>query len=589
MFRASRGQGGSGGANNSGAQKAQVTPKSAIVVANKFAEITQTLNSNYERATSGVAEQVAQNRKDIENLYKLISDRREQELKNEKAESAQLRIDGERKRRSIRENFIEGISSAAAAMVKPLQSIANAAQKPIMSLWDKIKNALLLLAAAWVIDNLPEIIKTFKKFFKDLDKFKSTISSALVNIRGVFYVFDKIVRTIFKVISSIVRTSFRIARKIITSGFRIARKVIGAITKVVTTVTTAIFNGIRGLVSNLLKQYDNLRNAMKPPTPTPGSGGKPKPKGNFITRTFNNIKNWTGDRIKQAKQLGSKTLGKLQDIGSFAADKLNPAKSYATKEGIEKGSNAAREKGLKKMLSPILDAMGLGKQALGKIGKIIRPLLRLPGIGIAVDVALNKAGGQSWVEAILRGLPSALAGVAGWKGGAIAGAGVGSMIFPGVGTAIGGGLGAIIGSIIAANLADGLAKNALDSVGIETTSDEEQAKNLQKNVVDPVINNVSGNGSGSNVNFNGIVPPAQKVTGGNSTPDGMQTPEGSTSQTNINIEELPPVMENIKPEQEDEVVPEQSVPSIYTRDPQTDSYRRYATNKYQLDLAGAFG
>ena len=56
--------------------------------------------------------------------------------------------------------------------------------------------------------------------------------------------------------------------------------------------------------------------------------------------------------------------------------------------------------------------------------------MRLPGIGIAVDIALNKAGGQGNQEALIRGLASGISGMVGMKAGAAIGAGVGTVAIP---------------------------------------------------------------------------------------------------------------------------------------------------------------
>ena len=104
MFQASRGNGGVGGANK-GPQRAQVAPQNAIVVANKFAEITQTLSKNYESASAGVAQQVEENRKSIENIYRLIERQREDTLKAEKSETRSTLLQAENKRRNLKENL----------------------------------------------------------------------------------------------------------------------------------------------------------------------------------------------------------------------------------------------------------------------------------------------------------------------------------------------------------------------------------------------------------------------------------------------------------------------------------------------------
>jgi hypothetical protein len=170
----------------------------------------------------------------------------------------------------------------------------------------------------------------------------------------------------------------------------------------------------------------------------------------------------------------------------------------------------------------------------------------------------------------------------GMKAGATVGAAVGTVAIPipGVGTAVGGILGGVIGSILAANTADTLAKAGMESAGMETTSDAQMVENYK-----PVVESVLG---GNKSTTAGQPSPAAAITPSTpSTPDGMQTPVESNTTNNVNVQQLPAVLENMKSEKK-EVKPEQPVPTIKTRDPQTDLYRDLASKNYQLNLVGTY-
>ena len=581
------GNGGVGGANN-GAQRAQVAPQNAIVVANKFAEITQTLSKNYETASAGVAQQVEENRKGIENLYRIIERQREDTLKAEKAETRSTLLQAENKRRNLKENFIEGISGAAAAAVAPLQKAASAATKPLMSLWDKIRNALLLLAGAWAIDNLPELIKKFNEYFGDLDKLKATVIKALAGLRGVFSIFDGIIKSVTRIIGGIVKTAFRVGKFIVISATRIASAVFGAIKKVVTTVVDAIFSGIRKLVGGAVDLYNGIRGMI--PGGNPASPDKVKPPKNIfqkfmgrVGQTFNGMKEFTGKQIGKMKAGANKFMTGFKDLGSMAMDKLNPIKAYATKEGIKTGNAASRVKGIEGILGKVFEKAGIaGAGILKNVGKLAKGILtRMPLIGPAIDIFLNKASGQGTSEAIIRGLASGIVGMVGMKAGAAIGAGVGTVAIPipGVGTAIGGILGGLIGSILAGSGADALAKAGMDSAGMETTSNGEMQNNITA-MVEPAVGSNKSSTAGQPSPASAITPSTP------STPDGMQTPAESNTTNNVNVQQLPATMEKVESKKE-EVLSEQTPPAISTRDPQTDIYRAMAGKNYQMSLEGA--
>ena len=614
MFRASRGMsGGDGGGSDKSNSSGGVQPKAAIVVANKFATITQSLNNTFQQSATNISDQAQTNKKSIENLYKIISDKRAQELKTEKQETRQASLDLERNKRTARENFVEGLSKAAAAAVAPLQKTANAVTGKVMGFWDKLKKALLLLGAAWIIDNLPEILDSIRSFDLSIDSFSTAVAGILPNVRGIFSIFDGIVRGILRGVRRVASTAFRIASKIATSAFRIAKKIFNAIFDVTSRVANAIFNGIKRLGSKLFNLYKNAKNAL--------SGGlksaqaaknakAAKPKG-----FFGNILDKLREGGSKVKSFASRVGGKLgfdkmqegasnfmrgfKDFGSKAMDKLNPLKGYAAKEGIAKGNPASRLKGIEDLLGKVFNAAGIagkaGKNLLKGIAKIARPLLRLPGVGIAVDIALNKAGGQGNEEALIRGLASGIAGMVGMKAGATIGAGIGTIAIPipVIGTGVGGILGGLIGSILAANTADALAKAGMTMAGMETTSDETMAGNYS-NIIENITNNnntatvtPASDSKSTHPETSIKISPGDRVDAGSfSTPEGMQLSGGLPAST-FNLEELPPIMSRMKKEKPAETLPQQEVQSINTRDPQSNIYRELAGKIYQLSEVGA--
>ena len=655
MFQATMGQGVGGGGKNTNSKRAIVSPKSAIIRANFLTRNFQSDSEGYRDNSFDISLQVDQNRKSIENLYSIINKRRveeskseaegriksnvsitrdtvsanlveltqtlsaiskgvdrnrqsieniyqiigkkqENDLKSEKAETRNLLVGAERSRRNLKENFIEGISGAASAAFVPLQKAASAVQKPILSLWDKIKNALLLLGAAWVIDNLPSILAKFDDFFDDLGKLKTTFSKSLVNIRGVFSLLDVVIRGVVRGIKSVVSTAFRVGRFIFNSAASIASKVFGAIKKVIGAVVDSIWKGVK-FISRGLRGIGDAARGLRPSSSAPKLSSAEPPKNIFqrimgkVGGAYNRLKDFAGDQFGKMKAGADKFMTGFKDLGTKAMEKLNPIKAYATKEGIETGTEASRVKGIQDLLGKVFERANIaGKGILQNVGKLARGILkRVPAIGFAIDVMLNKAGGQGTGEAIIRGLASSIAGMVGLKAGATIGAGVGTVAIPipGVGTAVGGILGGLIGSILAGSGADALAKAGMEVSGMETTSDTKMMGNY-----DTKIQNIYNNTIGKNDTTSGqprptsstSPSPAAAITPSTpSTPEGMNLPEGSNTTNIVNVQEMPPLMDNLK-EEKAEVIPEQTQPAISTRDPQTDFYRAIARKNYQLDL-----
>lgn len=618
MFRASRGFGGGMGGGGNSSTSAKVEPKAAIVVANKFTEITKTLNTNFQQSATNISDQAQTNKQSIENLYNIISNKRTQELQTEKEESRQSALKDEKSKRSSRENLVEGLSAAAAAAVAPLQKTAKKVTDNLGGFWDRLKRALLLLGAAWVIDNLPEILDKIKSFDFSIESFTDAVAGALPNIRGVFTILDKIVRAALRGIRKVASTAFRIARKIATSAFRIARKIFNAIVSVTRKVVGAITNGIKKLVGGLYRSLKAAKNTISRLAGNandalrakPGGGkgtGKGAGKG-FFGSIVDKLRSG-GSKIKSfAKKVGGKLgLDKMQEGASNfmrgfgnlkdkALEKLNPLKSYANKEGIPTGNPGSRLAGIKGLLDKVFRTAGMAGKAsqnlLKGAEKIIRPLTRLPGIGIAIDIMLNKAGGQGNEEALVRGLASGLAGMVGAKAGAAVGAGVGTLILPGIGTAAGGILGGLIGSMLFGIGGDALGKAGLEMSGKTTTSDEQMTANY-KNIIENITNNnntatvtAASDDKSTHPEKSIKISPGDRVSSAGSTPEGMQF-SGRLSADTFNLEELPPIMRTIPKEQTTEPVKQQqTIPSIDTKDPQSDIYRQMAGRFYEL--SGAF-
>jgi len=220
MFQASRGRGG-GGKSAPESGKSRVAPQNAIVVANKMAQVVQTLQTNTQETVQAVNVKVQENAQNIEDLYRSVQRNREAEATEEKAETKLLRGERETALRSGKEKLIEGMSSAVAGLANMGRKAADAVMTPVMGFWDKIKQFLLLLGGAWVIENLPTIISDVKDFLSWLGDFKSWLPKSLTSLRGVWSIADNIIRSMWRGFSRIAGTVFRIATWIGTQIYKL--------------------------------------------------------------------------------------------------------------------------------------------------------------------------------------------------------------------------------------------------------------------------------------------------------------------------------------------------------------------------------
>lgn len=598
MFRASRGQGGSGGGASSNGNRAQVAPQNSIVVANKFSQITQTLNSNYQQATQGVAEQVAQNKRDISNIYRIIAEQRKSTLENEKQETRDLQIETERNRRSLREKFIEGISAAAAAAAVPLQKIGKAVGDKARGFLSRITQFLSALAAAWAIDNLPLLIKKFDEYFGNLDKFKSTVFNSITKLRGVFTIFDVILRRLLKFVKDIAKFAFKISSAILRSSFRVARSVFNGVRNFVSKILSSVIPKLKKFIGDVVKKVTSLL-----PKQQVGNFIKRAVRGGseLIRKGVNAVGKVLPKPISEFLSSGAKGLSNAasaigKSLSEVGGNAMQGIKSIAQKAGAVLGDTSARKKWLDKAMSPLTKLKAL-KGLGGKLSKLTSLLSRFPGIGFAIDLAINRGvDGDGWTQAILQSLFSAGAGVLGGKAGLALGAKVGGgigLLAGGIGAlpgaAIGGGIGWFLGSTLAGYLGDRIGNFSYEQLFSEDKPLSSMGSAIDENVESAAINLNKGLSEiGLDVPKIDISKSLSSITGGMSTPEGMQMSESET-ESRVSVTEMPPIMETQETEKPKETIPNQEVPFLPTSNPMTEMYRRYSMSEFDMTLEGAFG
>lgn len=628
MFMRSRGRGGSG--SGVGGRNGGVSPQASIVVVNKMSASIEKLQTTFQDTTEVVSDQVVENKNAVENLYKLILDKRKEELKEEKAETTRTRRSLEDFLRKSKENLVEGLSSIASGLFSSFKAVGDVVKKPIGGLLQRILGLLGNLAAAFLIKNLPQIIDNIKSWDLSFENIKETLKEKLLETRGLGSALARIFRPVTDLLSKIVSKSAQVAKKILGKAITIGGKVFGAVRNFVTNLVRNIVAGASKLVSNA---YKSIKDAfIKPPTtkPTspdkPGGGtprarkasgmdpadgakaGKPKPvppKRNFFQKAYDAIRG--GGKTKGAQPSLSGALGKMQEGMT----------------GVKPQTNAVRANWLAKALSPIGKAYPALKGALGGVLKLSKGVLKIvPGIGFAIDLALNKGvAGQNWTEAIINALGSSIVGglsaVAGAKVGGTVGFGVGAA-FGGVGAIPGAAIGAALGGIIA-GIAGGAAgdmagKQINKALGTSSNPDNEVmgtdaiSSVLRDGMLRPVTDFITGakpenetkvqssstkietlSGSdvhaplGDQVKLN-VRNYSQTAAGGSTAIDGMDTSKIFGADSNaVNFIELPPIKTNKPARRESESNTQgQTIPSFNTSDSSMDYYRAIAAKEFQL-------
>jgi hypothetical protein len=587
MFQASRGQGGSGG-SAAGRGGAIVKAQSSIVVVNKLESVAKTLETNFQYATTNLSEQVAQNARDIKNIYEYINDFQDREIDERDDEIKEKVQRRQSLRMSMREKMIEGVAGLAVAGLSAGKKVAQAAAKPVMGFLERLRNALLLLGAAWFIRNMPSIISTLEGIFADFDKTKRELAKQLLKQRGWASGIEFFIRKLSS-------TVFGIARGIVRLGKFVASKftsVTGKIFNALKTFTSRVFGHILGAASRLFKDFVEQAKRLVPNRvkdfvngiKNSGVGRAVGAVANGARRVFGGVKDIFSDVLKgDLKSAVSRVTGGIGDVGKYLRDQVLKAgegklSSFKADKGIKTLSDSARASGLAKILKPITKLLGVSASA---VTRLAQPLVQnFPVLGMLVDIGLNKAGGLEWVDAIVRGIASGLLGFKGAAVGMKLGALAGTAVMPGPGTVVGGALGMIVGSMVGGAIGDASGKAVLGLAGREQI-DPEVPKPLQ----DFIAGEEAKRGVGTRLEG-----PAEAVKlnlpatfdGTASTPDGMNMPDGFGSTVNFNVTDMPPTTTKLSKKTEDPSQEVENPPALSATDSQMDPYRNLALTKYQL-------
>lgn len=664
MFQASRGRGGGGGNSPGGNKKSQVQPQNAIVVANKMASVVQTLQTNTQSTVQAVNVKVQENAQSIQNLYKAVQENRAAEVRVEKEETKDLRAERENALRLGKEKLIEGMSAAVAGLAGVGRKAADAALKPVMGFWDKLKALLANLAAAWAIRNLPSIIQGIKKFTSWLGDFKSWLPSSLLSLRGVWSIADNIIRAMWRGFKRIAGTIFRIATWLPRKLFQLTKRIFTPIGKFIINFVRRIVNFIKpivkkalGMLGDALGGAKNLgkkgvqavgdalggvkSGGAKPGTPAPSDAPKlPPAKGatDVAKEGGGGILGNIGRFFKNLGKKGQEAFGKGKELLDGGGKNLKNLMGNI--QETTTGVKPQPEKHLgwiKKALAPLELAFPAMKGALKGLTKVVGGVLKVvPGIGFAIDLALNKGvNGDDWTTAIIAALGSSIAGglsaAVGAKIGAGVGAGIGGTLGLGIGAipgaAIGAALGGIIAGIAGGMLGDTGARMGLDALNIGETAQSENkpqapapasvssptedtnkamdleggphttvsasslgiASNVESTdaLTKSATNNISTpatvSGTGESKKTSTLI---RGVTSGSSTLEGMAEPNGGGT-NNVSVIDLPPtVMDGGGGSGEEKGIELPSmvddVPFWQTSDPASDMYRRFASSEYEL-------
>ena len=613
MFRASRGQGGAGGGGAKvpgGGTRATVDPKSSIVAVKKnVMAVVETLQKNYQENAAGVAEQVARNAENINDLGKAVYENQKAELDRE-----QKLLSSARKKRSnylqqMREGLIEGMSNLGAAAGKVVKGVGNAAFKKSKGFLEKLKSALLLLGAAWVIDNLPAIEAAWKTLQDVFKNFPTTMEELGEQAKGAGTLISKMlgkgwdaVKSFGKKVGDTASWFKKQAGKLLGKVFKAIKDfVVNLVTKGVDAVKDALKGGASGaadgasaardarrgsaFAKGMLGGADDAVKALPPATRAlpPASGGRtPTPRGNSLGKMFGNI----GDFLGGAKD---KVMGGLKGIKTTVGDNLKGLVSGKPK------TDGVRSKWLTQALEPILKIPGLGSLAknLGKLTPMFSGLFKLfPPLGFAIDLAINKGlEGRSWTEAIIGAIGSNLIGTLGMGLGGKIGFGVGGAIgqavipIPGVGFGIGASIGSALGAAIGAMVGGQLGDEGALRVQEAVTGEERTSKpTIMTGVFDAVGNAFNMTGADAAETLSSPTPSVAKFSG-LSTPIGMDMTEAAYG-SDVQFIDMPPEIIDMTSSQtinpEVQMSEAEDLVTFATRDVDMDDYRVLSANEYQL-------
>ena len=605
MFRASQGRGdeggGAGGNSGGGASGARVSPQSSIVVVKKLDAITKTLSTNFTESTNQVAQQVAENKRNIDDLYRYVYKRDQGILAAEKKETRDARIEAENTRLKLREKLVEGFSAVAAAAAIPIRAVVDAVAKPMMGFFERLLNALLLLTAAWGIKNLPSILATLEEFDISFGNVKKEIGKFMLGQRGWGSALEMAIRSILRKIKNIAQIGFDVASFIVRKGAAVIGRVFGAIKSFTTKIIRGLVDGVKRVYGSLINQLNRLR-PRKPPTPDVPETPK-APKGLFgrLDDMTGNVgsraRDYLGNQFSRFKNTFSEGFDRVKNFTGKVADKINPVKNWFKSQGMKEATQQQKDGWLKRALAPIVDKFNLPS---GLATKFLKTLKNIPLLGIGIDIAINKGiAGQDWTEAIVRRLFSggfgAIGATAGAAAGKVVGAAAGTALIPvpGLGTAVGmglgGALGGLIGSMLAGFLGDKIGAMSYEGfTGMDATDNPAVTDDQINSITDTVKSTLDGDKTlGAHTHSDKeriqMTDMAKNATNGLSTPEGMEMPSGSS--TEVTMTELPPITTQIPVSRETTNPQPEEVerpPALSAVDDEMDQYRAMAVSQYQL-------
>ena len=649
---------GGGGKSDDTAQRANVQATSAIVAVNSVTSTLQKLQVTNQQTIEEVQVQVEKNRNDISNLYTLISAERAEELRQEKLQSANERRSRELGLRSGAERMLEGLGKAVGATANVLGNVANKTMAPVKGMLDKLFELLGLLGAAWAIDNLPTILATIDDFTSNLPSLGDALNNAfnfLTGTRGVFSILDGMFQPIKNFIGKIFRKATEVTAWIIRKGSNLIGTVFTKIKNFLIEFFSTIIRRTAELLSNLnpFKSVDDAaQTAVKSGDEVVDAGKAAASSVDEVVDAGKGVKQGA-DAIEGAKDVAKPWWQTAGDWGKKQIDNLTSGGKSAMNwmgKQLEGGKNmltgladrvkfagdtsaiGPKQKAtwLENMLSPIAKMFG-GKGGAKFLKGLVGVLERIPGIGMLIDIAINKGlDGMSWTQSIIRGMSSGAGGavgaLAGAKAGGLAGAAIGTVV-PGIGNIIGGVVGAAIGGFLGAAaggaFGDEVGKVAYkNATGKEPTQNDvlfdktanksmqflgdtfgfEVQKDVDSEVERPKVDissTLSGATDGATDAATNAKLPATNLSsalGSNSssntnlsTPEGMQLSDSakSTDESSLHISELPPNMidmggKDVEPIVQVEGISAQVVPSFSTTDSAMDMYRAFSNKVYEV-------
>ena len=624
------GRSGGDGTTGKGSGNPSVQPQSAIVVANKMTTVVQKLQTSYQATTNTVASQAVQNKQTIQNLSRIVAANRQAELADEKAETKQLRLDKEAKRRADRESLIEGLSNAAAGLAGGLKKATDAVTRPLGGLLDRLLSAFGSLAAAWVLDNLPTILDWANDFWDGLTEFRDNFDKKLTDVRGVGSILSLGLKKISPFLS-------RVAKRVGQIGKDIAKKSVKLIKKIFNKLKTFVVDVATGLARKLRELWKGARNAFRrPPSADPSATRPPSTdpnapklspadanarvnaeingqqsgmqdgKGKPVVRKgpkwfqklqdgWNNLRKGTGDMLSAGWNKMTSLGGSIKDSFASMGDAANKPVGPKEKKALGDLVTAAVEE------APISDVAkkGLLSKVLRRINSITKGF---PGLGFAIDFLLNKAGANAMptMENIARSLGSSLLGLGGASGGAYVGGTLGATlgsVVPVLGTVVGGAIGAalggILGGMVAGSVGDAVGATAYEKFTGERATDSGAigARTLINLGRDLTGSSMEGFEDGGASIFDGETPqvklPSASSFEGGSTPEGLYNPDMKTSTVDYSQVELPPIDTRVATQEQDntangaESMADQ-VPDILSYNPETSIYRELSAYEYTL-------